>query len=204
MRIYKDRWDDILAMPYTAADLSDPRKFVRIPFPYAAWRKPSDRFHDIDEIGTFGYQGRHSFKTILGTINGMRERDAHKSAYINGFLGEGRSFQLAAVVSLLRKEGYRVLYVPDCKELVLELLETIRCVFYISFANNDPGSSVSGSHSLCLLCSKIEYLLYSGEPSIDGLNALSAREWGEEAWFHSERMTTRRHPSLDFGTTSVS
>ena len=39
--------------------------------------------------------------------------------HLHGTLGSGKSYLLAALVCLLKREGRRVVYVPDCYELLL-------------------------------------------------------------------------------------
>ncbi|KAF8415888.1 hypothetical protein BGX38DRAFT_1245015 [Terfezia claveryi] len=58
------------------------------------------------------------FSTVYDMANQMNTKQ-QKRVHIHGTLGVGKSYLLAALVSLLWKEGVRVVYVPDFYELCM-------------------------------------------------------------------------------------
>ena len=53
--------------------------------------------------------------------NQAKQRTAvqHKKIHLHGTIGAGKPHLLAVLVCLLAKEGFRVVYIPDCYELLM-------------------------------------------------------------------------------------
>ncbi|KAF8431713.1 hypothetical protein BGX38DRAFT_1177614 [Terfezia claveryi] len=46
--------------------------------------------------------------------------------YLHGTQGSGKSHILAALTCLLMKKGHRVVYIPDCRALILDLFRYLQ------------------------------------------------------------------------------
>ncbi|KAI5792571.1 hypothetical protein DFH27DRAFT_654987 [Peziza echinospora] len=98
-----------------AVKLSQPGFSCRLPFPYIG--AVPERFH-LDQGSQFEYFGRHRFAELYKIAKQMNPRQG-KRVHLYGTLGSGKSHLLAALVCMLRKEGLRVVYLPDCYELLI-------------------------------------------------------------------------------------
>ena len=95
--------------------LSDPKSSTALPFPFLG--AVPHRFQ-LDHRDRFKFTGRSIFPTVYDMAKHMNTKQ-QKRLHIHGTLGAGKSYLLAALVSLLWKEGVRVVYVPDCYELLM-------------------------------------------------------------------------------------
>ena len=107
--------DQIRNLDISCAVLSDPQRSIALPFPFLG--AVPHRFQ-LDYRCRFKFTGRSIFPTVYDIAKHMNTKQ-QKQLHIHGTLGAGKSYLLAALVSLLWKEGARVVYVPDCYELLM-------------------------------------------------------------------------------------
>ena len=96
------------------ANLADPAGNAWLPFPSVNRSIPS-RFTEND--GLFYFVGRPQFEDVLIQIKHKR-RHAHHHLQWLGAIGYGKSHLLAAAACCLLAEGWNVVYIPDCADLV--------------------------------------------------------------------------------------
>ena len=124
----------IKSIPDTV-DFSDPSTFVELPFP-SPLPAPTRRFQTSkrDGVPHFRYMGRTKFAELKNYTKGEAFVDGTEDIYLYGSSGSGKSHILAALVFQLIREGKRVLYVPDCRDLLSNFHKTIQaallCAFY--------------------------------------------------------------------------
>ena len=107
--------DQIRELHISCAVLSDPDSSISLPFPFLG--AVPHRFQ-LDYRHHFKFTGRSIFSTVYDMAKQMNTKQ-QKRLHIHGTLGAGKSYLLAALGSLLWKEGVRVVYVPDCYELLM-------------------------------------------------------------------------------------
>lgn len=107
--------DQIRKLDISCAKLSDPKNMLLLPFPFLG---PAPHRFQLDNKNHFKFTGRSMFSTVYDMTKQMNTKQ-QKRVHIHGTLGVGKSYLLAALVSLLLKEGVRVVYVPDCYELCM-------------------------------------------------------------------------------------
>jgi hypothetical protein len=131
-------------------NLSAPATVSRLVFPSISAGLPSTRFGL--ESGEFLFMGRESFKMVLGWIT-SRSRDVVRLA-IYGTIGYGKSHIVAAAVCLLLKQraenppspaatpetdfhARRVVFIPDCHQLILDPMTVLIDALCVAFADDD-------------------------------------------------------------------
>lgn len=125
----------IQALPKT--DLSDCQISSTLPFP-SLLRPPVERFSvSKDTLCTFQYMGRSIFQQILLAVQEPGFRDAGwYELYLYGPSGTGKSHILAALVVYLIKSGQRVVYFPDCRDILKDRVTSIRLALLFAFHDN--------------------------------------------------------------------
>lgn len=103
------------------------------PFPFIGDRLPAERF-DFRDFH-FNYMGRTAFSELFQTVQKMKIGDGFSQLYIQGTMGYGKSHMLAVLVGLLSRNGKRVVYLPDCRELVRNTISYMRTALLCTFAN---------------------------------------------------------------------
>jgi hypothetical protein len=115
---------------------SDPRNLIHFPFPFIGGQLPTDRF-DFRE-SHFEYMGRTAFFKVMDIVKELKI-GGFSRFYIQGTMGYGKSHILAVLAGLLSRAGKRVVYLPDCRELVVNPMRYMRTALLCAFA--DPHSS---------------------------------------------------------------
>jgi IstB-like ATP binding protein len=120
--------------------LSNPTTFVMLPFP-SLDPAPLQRFETTEEkgIGYFRYMGRSKFTELNDYIKRSTFVRGQEDLYLYGSSGSGKSHILAAMVCQLIREGKRVVYIPNCCDLLKDVEKTIRVALYCAFYD-DPTS----------------------------------------------------------------
>lgn len=108
------------------------------PFPFTGDQLPVDRFDFSDEF-RFEYMGREAFSDLWGTVTKLKVRQSYSRLYIQGTIGYGKSHILAVLAGLLSRKGKRVVYLPDCRELLRNTVRYMQTALLCAFA--DPASS---------------------------------------------------------------
>lgn len=103
-----------------AQDYSTPGKVQQIPFPFIG--APHGRFHMEKQngINVFRYGGREVFQQLHDQVSALKYLGGHTYLQLYGTIGYGKSHVLAALAVLLMRLGEkRVVYVPDCKKMLV-------------------------------------------------------------------------------------
>lgn len=116
---------------------SDPCYMTTFPFPFIGDRLPAERF-DFTEL-QFEYMGRTAFSELFKTVKKLEIGGGYSQLYIQGTMGYGKSHILAVLAGLLSREGNRVVYLPDCRELARDTMHYMRTALLCAFA--DPPLS---------------------------------------------------------------
>jgi hypothetical protein len=98
-------------------DYKNPAQRLKLPFPYTG--EPHDRFTMTLEGGVsyFEFVGREKFEELHQAVLGLGQK---KNLQLYGTIGFGKSHLLAALAVLLMLKGRRVVYLPDCKKMLLD------------------------------------------------------------------------------------
>jgi energy-coupling factor transporter ATP-binding protein EcfA2 len=134
-------YDAIKALPDNL-DLSDPTTFTELPFP-SLLPIPTQRFERIMHEGSyyFEYMGRSKFRELQDFIKQPNFLAGCDRLYLYGTSGSGKSHLLAALACHLIREGKRVVYIPDCRDLLKRpgavIWTALRLAFYDSASLND-------------------------------------------------------------------
>ncbi|KAG9033181.1 hypothetical protein FS842_003981 [Serendipita sp. 407] len=118
-------------------DFSNPCVLTNLPFP-STLRMPEERFKAIDDdknlhnVIKFPYMGRLKFSELLAAVQRGPFTRGEK-LYLYGASGTGKSHMLAAFVCKLVREGKRVVYIPDCRELLENFVDAVREALLFAF-----------------------------------------------------------------------
>jgi len=119
---------DINALSIDVPKLSDPAVLTDLPFPFAG-------LIQSDGHKRFKFCRRHTFETLYQPFKHMNlEQD--RRLHFHGSLGAGKSYLIAAMVCLLKKEDRTVIYIPDCYELLLSELPSLYVLEALSLTFN--------------------------------------------------------------------
>jgi type IV secretory pathway ATPase VirB11/archaellum biosynthesis ATPase len=112
---------------------SDPSFFEFLPFP-SSLPMPFQRFEsDYHDIPNFRYMGRRTFLDLYTCAQGRNFLKSNERLYLYGSAGSGKSHILAALAFQLIREGKRVAYIPDCRELLTNPENVLRVVLLNAF-----------------------------------------------------------------------
>ena len=127
------------------ASLADPSANAWLPFPSVSRSVPS-RF--TEEDGLFYFVGRPQFEDVLDQIKHKR-RHAHHHLQWLGTIGYGKSHLLAAAACCLLAEGWNVVYIPDCADLLDKAVayRVLRDALLLAFAGEDTRVAAIGQCS---------------------------------------------------------
>lgn len=171
---------------------SDPCNMIHFPFPFIGSQLPSDRFDfDFGEY-YFEYMGRTAFSTVMDTVKELKI-GGFSRLYIQGTMGYGKSHILAAIAGLLSRDGKRVVYLPDSRELVANTMRYMRTALLCAFA--DPDSSdmrdeiraLESKDSIIAFCEKHQDVYFI----IDQMSALDFEETNGDAVVNTEKAAVR-------------
>ena len=118
---------DVSADPQDYCDLAKRQKLPFL-FPGAT---PSERFV-LDDDGRFEYYGREKFREVYEATKSMSFRGTRKY-FLHGTFGAGKSHMLAALACLLNKEAFRVVYLPDCREMLGDVFVYLHSALHLTF-----------------------------------------------------------------------
>jgi hypothetical protein len=118
---------------------SDPGSEQSLPFPFLFDRIPEDRFRfTYTPVPTFEYMGRQRFSDLWHDIQSLGYPGGSQ-LYIQGTMGYGKSHILAALACLLHRNGSRVVYLPDCRQMLTDPLPYFQSALLCTFS--DPTLS---------------------------------------------------------------
>lgn len=163
---------------------SNPGNMGTLPFPFLFCHLP-ERFQLLDNPPgcDFEYIGRESFASVWETVGKLRLPAGRGRIYIHGTMGYGKSHILAALACLLAREGKRVVYVPDCRQMLNAPLLYLKSALLCAFP--DPPSF--RDRIAIRACSSVQHLLQFCQARqdrwyfiIDQRNALDPEELGQD------------------------
>jgi hypothetical protein len=110
--------------PATAV-LSNPACHTKLAFPFVGLGI-SSRFNvNLEDDSSWFYMGREKFEILLRGFHAVQNSCDITALWLYGTQGYGKSYILAAFVCYLCARGNeRVIYIPDCREL---LDDVVRC-----------------------------------------------------------------------------
>lgn len=163
--------ENIKKLSYDRKVYSDPKNFLRLPFPFPGAIKPADRFA-LDN-GLFTFMGRRKFDNILTQIEALKPDDNFMRMFIYGTAGYGKSHILAAMACLLLREEKRVVFLPDCRKLAVENIDYIKHALFLTYAHDETKLREIGAcnnlDQIKKFCKSLGEKLYF---FIDQMNAL--------------------------------
>jgi len=120
-------------LPGAVDKLSDPAFGGVFPFPFIGFAVPN-RFKAAD--GNWQYMGRTKFKELLQKVEDVRVSKVYNTTWLYGTPGYGKSHLLAALVCYLAAQDVRVVYIPDCGELLEDFIEYVRAAMLFAWADD--------------------------------------------------------------------
>ena len=78
--------------------------------------------------------GREKFEELLAEVNKL-EYHVNVKLFFYGSIGYGKSYMLAALACLLIQQGRRVVYLPDCRILIENMLEYVKASLLLTFGD---------------------------------------------------------------------
>ena len=156
----------------TVETYCNPSICQKLPFMFIG-AVPKDRFL-LDEDLQFQYYGRERFQELYDAARSMRYHGTRKY-FLHGTLGSGKSYLLAALACLLTKQGMKVVYLPDCGEMMGDAFEYLRAGLRLAFTGSAEHDALlancEDTKGLLKICSAVssEYRLLF---IVDQVNAL--------------------------------
>ncbi|RHZ58596.1 hypothetical protein Glove_372g93 [Diversispora epigaea] len=164
--------EGIMKLSDTCEVYSDPKNFLLLPFPYPGLHKPVDRFA-ISDDGLFTFMGRKEFNNVLSEINTFKLGTGYREMFIYGTVGYGKSHILAAIACFLFRSGKRVVYLPDCREMVVNEIDYIKSALFLTYVDDDTKTTkidaCKSFNQIIKFCRELGETLYF---IVDQMNAL--------------------------------
>src|SRR3984957_7666913 len=178
---------------------SDPRNKDYLPFPFLYTRLPTERFRFRDSsIPFFEYMGREPFSELLANVLKLKVYVGYSQLYIQGTMGYGKSHILAALACLLHRLGKRVVYLPDCRQMLVDPVSYIRSALLCTFSDSSLSSQrrrnnirflVSHDKILCFCRGLLNMPMYF---IVDQLNALEQESADKDEATNSAKLALSR------------
>ena len=121
-------------IPTDPETYADPAQLLQLPFPFLWDELPSDRF-DISEA-QFTYVGREMFKELWNKVETMRQIPHARDLFLCGTMGYGKSHILACIALLLIQKGEGVVYLPDCRALLGNVVPYVKAAMLLTFGDS--------------------------------------------------------------------
>jgi hypothetical protein len=104
--------------PFAAAQLSSPAFNTELSFPFVGSTVPKRFKEGSKGEDKWFYSGREDFVDLVDKFQKLRNNRNSNTLWVYGTKGYGKSHLLAALACYLTAQGERVVYVPDCRELL--------------------------------------------------------------------------------------
>ena len=124
-------------VPSSPEVYADSNKVLRLPFLYVL-EKPWERF-PLSTDSHFLFYGRQPFSGVYNRVNAL-DFNRSRMLYIHGSLGVGKSYILAALACLLKKQKRRVVYMPDTRAMLRFPFWHMHSALLLAYAD-DPSST---------------------------------------------------------------
>ncbi|KAF8537953.1 hypothetical protein BDD12DRAFT_844754 [Trichophaea hybrida] len=112
---------------------ANPENLLKLPFPNN-YKHPDDCFK-LDLNHRFGYMGRSKLLDIYQAVVSMEENKKNRTYSLQGILGYGKSFIMAALTILLMRLGKRVVYFSHCRIMAKDLQGYVQSAFLLAYAD---------------------------------------------------------------------
>ena len=173
-------------------DYCNPEVVQHLPFLCDA-EIPYDRFPPDPANECFTYYGRSAFREIYAAATSMRFKGP-RLYFIHGTLGAGKSYMLAALCCLLRRNGKRVVFLPDCRAMLRDTFKYLQAALRLTFIDHPQAyqylcASTTTDHLIdfCYKASNEIRLLFV----IDQVNALDPQDDAEDRYSSAQKMSVR-------------
>ena len=124
--------------------------------------------------------GREQFIELWRHVSSMNVGPGPSQLYVHGTMGYGKSHILAALTCLLQRLGKRVVYMPDCRQMLTDVVNYVKSALLCAFS--EPSLSpirneirhLTGPDDILDFCRSLE-----GDPLyfiVDQINALEQAE----------------------------
>ena len=129
---------DVVSCPNSVLHLSDPTFDTKLPFPFVGQIVPG-RFqvNGKDNEKNWFYVGREKFSKLRKKFERIRDSPQHSSLTLYGTRGYGKSHLLAALVCCLAAREEKVVYIPDCREFMIQPIPYIRAAILFAWADDE-------------------------------------------------------------------
>ena len=84
----------------------------------------------------YRYFGSTIFRDIYQNIQSLMDSTNCMDLLLDGPLGVGKSHILATIAYLLTAQGYRVIYLPDCRDLLRDSVRYLRHAMLLAWADD--------------------------------------------------------------------
>lgn len=171
---------------------SNPRNMGTLPFPFLFLYLP-ELFQLLDHPPgcDFEYIGRESFARVWETVGELRLPTGRGRIYIHGTMGYGKSHLLAALACLLARKGKRVVYVPDCRQMLKAPLIYLKSALLCAFPD-PPSFRDRIAIRACSSVRELSEFCRTGQDRwyfiIDQVNALDPEEPGQDVCSNRTKM----------------
>jgi hypothetical protein len=190
-------YDAIQALPGDL-DFSNPASLTTLPFP-SLLKVPFQRFdYRVTDLCYFQYMGRSKFTELYDWTQRDSFLRGFGSIYLYGSSGSGKSHILAALACQFIREGKRVVYIPDCGQLLknfeLDIRNALSFAFHDSQQHLKTIRSAPNLEQLFKFCEERTDIYFI----VDQLNALeldsldgSSNDKKKEVTINLKRITKR-------------
>jgi len=189
----KNKHEEIRLLPEDPNHYADPHNVNDLPFPSA--NLVPARF-SISKEGKISYMGRECFLQVWNALAGVTEDSQHRQAiYVYGGKGLGKSYIFAALACLLVRQGARVVYLPDCRAMLLDDLVYLKTALIFAFLDSAAHlediqrcEDVESLAEFCVAFRSTGQLFFI----VDQLNALDPELTGEDEVSDDQKARLRR------------
>ncbi|KAF8450160.1 hypothetical protein BGX38DRAFT_511381 [Terfezia claveryi] len=129
-QVYTDLHEASSKVSLDIAKYCDVSHRQTLPFLFAG-QFPTERFY-LDENRHFEFYGQELSRNLYDAAKSMYFLRTRRY-FLHGTLGAGKSHLLAALTCVLRKEGMRVVYLPDCRGLLDNPFQYLRHALRLAF-----------------------------------------------------------------------
>jgi hypothetical protein len=119
--------------PDAAVLFANPAFYKKLLFPFVGSVLPQ-RFN-LDNEERWSYMGRERFKDLLSELNGKWSQ--RSALWLYGTKGYGKSHLLAALAYYLATTKARIIYIPNCRELIRDPISYLQASMMFAFAEDD-------------------------------------------------------------------
>src|SRR5207248_2589765 len=79
------------------------------------------------------------FKELVQTLKNVRESGTRNTVWLYGTRGYGKSYMLAALVCYLVAQDERVVYIPNCRELLKDSVKYVQAAMLFAWADDSTA-----------------------------------------------------------------